>query len=290
MKRTCMLIVSSFCLTLICAAQQISGGAADGIYREEGIASWYGHEFDGRPTASGEIFDASLFTAAHPTLPFGTLLTITNKQNNKRVMVRVNDRGPNKSDRVIDVSRAAADQLDMIATGTASVLIESIGTLVITPSSAPIAPAAAAATQAAQAVPPTTPAAPVTTQAAQAAVPTTSAAPVTTQAAQAAVPTTSAAPVITPQPSYVIPAEIKPSMPPSGTNKRYRLQVGAYRVDKNAVEAFDKLKNAGLNPKYERFGEYYRVVLPDVKAEEVPAMAEKLGALGFREALAREEP
>jgi rare lipoprotein A len=268
-----MLIVSSFCLTLICAAQQISGGAADGIYREEGIASWYGHEFDGRPTASGEIFDASLFTAAHPTLPFGTLLTITNKQNNKRVMVRVNDRGPNKADRVIDVSRAAADQLDMIATGTASVLIESIGTLVITPSSAPIAPAPAAATQAAQAVPPTTPAAPVTTQ-----------------AAQAAAPTTSAAPVITPQPSYVIPAEIKPSMPPSGTNKRYRLQVGAYRVDKNAVEAFDKLKNAGLNPKYERFGEYYRVVLPDVKAEEVPAMAEKLGALGFREALAREEP
>ena len=270
MKRTCALIVSGFCLTLICAAQQISGGAADGIYREEGIASWYGHEFDGRPTASGEIFDASLFTAAHPTLPFGTLLTITNKQNNKRVMVRVNDRGPNKSDRIIDVSRAAADQLDMIATGTASVLIESIGTLVVTPSSAPTTTAPAAT------LIPVTP--PATTQAAQAAAPATSAEPVTPPV------------IITPQPSYVIPAEIKPSMPSSGTNKRYRLQVGAYRVDKNAVEAFDKLKNAGLNPKYERFGEYYRVVLPDVKAEDVPAMAEKLGALGFREALAREEP
>ncbi|MDR1326289.1 MAG: septal ring lytic transglycosylase RlpA family protein [Treponema sp.] len=264
MKRTSALIVSGFCLTLICAAQQISSGATDGIYREEGIASWYGHEFDGRPTASGEIFDASLFTAAHPTLPFGTLLTITNKQNSKRVMVRVNDRGPNKSDRVIDVSRAAADQLDMIATGTTSVLIESIGTLVVTPSSAPTAPA------------PTT-LIPVTPSTTTQTAPTTSAAPVTS-------------PVITPQPSYVIPAEIKPSMPPSGTNKRYRLQVGAYRVDKNAVEAFDKLKNAGLNPKYERVGEYYRVVLLDVKAEEVSAMAEKLGALGFREALVREEP
>jgi rare lipoprotein A len=269
MKRIGALIVSGFCLTLMCVAQQISGGAADGIYREEGIASWYGHEFDGRPTASGEIFDASLFTAAHPTLPFGTLLTITNKQNNKRVMVRVNDRGPNKSDRVIDVSRAAADQLDMIATGTASVLIESIGTLVVTPSSASTAPAPATT------LIPVTPA--PTTQPAQTPAPTTSAAPVTP-------------PVITPQPSYVIPAEIKPSMPPSGTNKRYRLQVGAYRVDKNAVEAFDKLKNAGLNPKYERVGEYYRVVLPDVKAEEVSALAEKLGALGFREALVREEP
>jgi rare lipoprotein A len=264
-KRICALTVSGFCLTLICAAQQISGGAADGIYREEGIASWYGHEFDGRPTASGEIFDASLFTAAHPTLPFGTLLTITNKQNNKRVMVRVNDRGPNKSDRVIDVSRAAADQLDMIATGTASVLIESIGTLVVTPSSVPAASAPATA-----ALIPVTP-------------------PATTQTAQTVAPTTSAAPV-TPPASYVIPAEIKPAMPPSGTNKRYRLQVGAYRVDKNAVEAFDKLKNAGLNPKYERVGEYYRVVLPDVKAEEVSALAEKLGALGFREALVREEP
>jgi rare lipoprotein A len=261
MKRISALIISGLCFTLTSAAQQISGGAVDGIYREEGIASWYGHEFDGRPTASGEIFDASLFTAAHPTLPFGTLLTITNKQNSKRVMVRVNDRGPNKSDRVIDVSRAAADQLDMIATGTASVLIESIGTLVVTPSSTTTAPAPTAAL-----IPPTTP-------------PT-----------QAADPPTQAAPVSAPKTSYVIPAEIKPSMPPTGTNKRYRLQVGAYRVDRNAVEAFDKLKNAGLNPKYERVGEYYRVVLPDVKADEVSAMAEKLGALGFREALVREEP
>jgi rare lipoprotein A len=94
----------------------------------------------------------------------------------------------------------------------------------------------------------------------------------------------------TPQPSYVIPAEIKPSIPALGTNKNYRLQVGAYRLERNAVEAFDKLKNAGLSPAYERAGEYYRVVLPHVKAADVPAYAEKLGALGFREALIREEP
>jgi rare lipoprotein A len=253
------------CLTLMCVGQQIAGGAADGIYREEGPASWYGHEYDGRTTASGEIFDASLFTAAHPTLPFGTLLTITNKQNSKRVMVRVNDRGPSKADRIIDVSRAAADQLDMIAAGTVTVLIESIGTLVVTPSSAP-----ATSTTAATLIPVTPPAA-------------TQATPVT-PAAQ------TPAPVATPQPSYVIPAEIKPAIPASGTNKSYRLQVGAYRVERNAVEAFDKLKNAGLSPAYERAGEYYRVVLPRVRAEDVSAIAEKLGALGFREALVREEP
>jgi rare lipoprotein A (peptidoglycan hydrolase) len=103
----------------------------NGIYREEGIASWYGQEFNERATASGEIFDASQHTAAHPTLPFGTLLTVTNKDNGKRVMVRVNDRFrlPNNQGRIIDISRAAAEQLDLISSGTAPVIIESVGVL-----------------------------------------------------------------------------------------------------------------------------------------------------------------
>ncbi|GHV74352.1 hypothetical protein AGMMS49940_16540 [Spirochaetia bacterium] len=102
-------------------AQSSNPGVA---FRQEGIASWYGIEFNGRPTGSGEIFDAALFTAAHPTLPFGTVLTVTNKINNKKVSVRVNDRGPFVSTRIIDISRAAAEQLDMLVTGTAPVVIE----------------------------------------------------------------------------------------------------------------------------------------------------------------------
>jgi rare lipoprotein A len=102
------------------------------IFRQEGIASWYGREFDGRPTASGEIYDSSQLTAAHPNLPFGTMLTVTNRHNNRSVTVRVNDRGPFVAARIIDVSRAAAEQLDMIVTGTAPVTIESIERIVVT--------------------------------------------------------------------------------------------------------------------------------------------------------------
>jgi rare lipoprotein A len=95
-------------------------------FRQEGVASWYGYEFDGRPTASGEIYNSSLFTAAHPTLPFGTTLLVTNRQNNRQVAVKVNDRGPFVGGRIIDLSRAAAEQLDMLITGTAPVTIDKV--------------------------------------------------------------------------------------------------------------------------------------------------------------------
>ncbi|MDR0719272.1 MAG: septal ring lytic transglycosylase RlpA family protein, partial [Treponema sp.] len=105
---------------------QAAGGQGSLIFRQQGIASWYGSEFDGRPTASGEIFDSSKFTAAHPSLPFGTILTVTNTQNNRQVTVRVNDRGPFVAARIIDLSRAAAETLDMLVTGTAPVSVESV--------------------------------------------------------------------------------------------------------------------------------------------------------------------
>jgi rare lipoprotein A len=95
-------------------------------FRQEGIASWYGTEFDGRPTASGELFNSSLYTAAHPTLPFGTLLSVTNLNNGRKVNVKVNDRGPFVSSRIIDLSQAAAQMLDMAAAGTAPVLVEAL--------------------------------------------------------------------------------------------------------------------------------------------------------------------
>jgi len=91
---------------------------------EIGIASWYGHPYHGRPAANGEIYDMEQFTAAHRTLPFGTLVHVVNLDNNKSVDVRINDRGPFIGDRIIDLSHAAARAIDMIGPGTARVRVE----------------------------------------------------------------------------------------------------------------------------------------------------------------------
>lgn len=98
---------------------------------DEGVASFYGAEFQGRPTANGEIFDPTEMTAAHPSLPFGTQIQVTNSRNGKSVVVRVNDRGPFTGGRVVDLSRAAAGEIGMVSSGTAPVVVE-----VITDSSA----------------------------------------------------------------------------------------------------------------------------------------------------------
>jgi rare lipoprotein A len=86
-----------------------------------GEASWYGEQFHGRQTASGEIYDMHMLSAAHKTLPFGTLLRVTNLENDKSVTVRINDRGPFVNDRVLDLSMAAASLLEFRDKGTAKV-------------------------------------------------------------------------------------------------------------------------------------------------------------------------
>lgn len=96
-------------------------------WREEGAASWYGPNFAGRPTANGEIFDPARLTAAHRTLPFGTRVHVTNLDNGRTVTVRINDRGPFAHGRIIDLSRAAAEAVDLIATGLARVRLEPAG-------------------------------------------------------------------------------------------------------------------------------------------------------------------
>ncbi len=86
-----------------------------------GIASWYGGRFIGRKTANGEIYTARKLTAAHRTLPFGTRIRVTNLENGKSVVVRINDRGPYVNNRVIDLSMKAAEEIDMIEMGIARV-------------------------------------------------------------------------------------------------------------------------------------------------------------------------
>ena len=90
----------------------------------EGIASYYANDFDGKQTSNGEIFDMNSLTAAHRTFPFGTKVRVTNLENNKIVVVRVNDRGPFKEGRMMDLSMAAAKEIDLIRTGTARVRLE----------------------------------------------------------------------------------------------------------------------------------------------------------------------
>ena len=89
-----------------------------------GIASWYGGLFDGRQTASGEVFDQGALTACHPTLPFGTLVRVINLRNRKSVVVRINDRGYLNPGRVIDLSTAAATRLGILRAGLAKVRLE----------------------------------------------------------------------------------------------------------------------------------------------------------------------
>jgi rare lipoprotein A len=90
---------------------------------QSGMASYYADKFNGRRTANGERFDNTAMTAAHPSLPFGTLIEVTNMRNGKKVVVRVNDRGPYTHARVLDLSRNAARQLGMHNTGTAKVKV-----------------------------------------------------------------------------------------------------------------------------------------------------------------------
>jgi rare lipoprotein A len=88
---------------------------------EEGVASWYGRPYHGRRTASGETYDMHELTAAHPTLPFGSRVRLVNLDNGRTVVVRINDRGPFRKGRIIDVSRAAARKLGMVEAGVARV-------------------------------------------------------------------------------------------------------------------------------------------------------------------------
>ncbi len=91
-----------------------------------GIASWYGTQFHGQPTANGEVYNMNDYTAAHRTLPFNTLVRVENRENGKSVVVRINDRGPYVGNRVIDLSRKAANEIDMIGPGTAEVILHLI--------------------------------------------------------------------------------------------------------------------------------------------------------------------
>ena len=103
-----------------------SAGNAQFQLIEEGVASYYAEEFHGHTTSNGETFNKDDLTAAHQTLPFNTKVKVTNLENNKSVVVRINDRGPFKDNRIIDLSYEAAKQIGLLLHGSGKVRLEVI--------------------------------------------------------------------------------------------------------------------------------------------------------------------
>lgn len=121
-----VLLLSAFTLLLAFLGCSTGSTLATNRFEDEleGLASYYAHEFHGRTTSSGERYDMYALTAAHRSLPFNTRVRVTNLENERSVEVRINDRGPFKEGRVIDLSLKAAMEIGLIAKGTAPVRIE----------------------------------------------------------------------------------------------------------------------------------------------------------------------
>lgn len=127
MRRTLikMLFLLSAALILASCAAFEPEVSPEGV--QEGIASWYGRDFHGKPTSSGEIYDMYAMTAAHKTLPLGTTVEVTNIENGRRIDVVINDRGPFVAGRIIDLSYTGAKRLDIVDTGVARVRLKVTG-------------------------------------------------------------------------------------------------------------------------------------------------------------------
>ncbi len=108
-------------------SKKVAKASGGGSSFQSGMASWYGGNFHGRKTANGETYNMNALTAAHKTLPFGTRVRVTNTRNGDSVVVRINDRGPFVGGRVIDLSRAAAGQIGVTASGVAPVKLAVLG-------------------------------------------------------------------------------------------------------------------------------------------------------------------
>jgi len=117
----------AFSLLSACSALPKGELSLDLGIKDRGVASWYGKDFHGKLAANGEVFDMTAYTAAHRKLPLGSLVRVVNLTNGKSVQVRINDRGPYIPGRMLDLSHAAAVELDMVEAGTSVVQIEVIG-------------------------------------------------------------------------------------------------------------------------------------------------------------------
>lgn len=298
-------------------ARPSSGAGAVGS-EMVGYASWYGTKFQGRLTANGETYDMYQLTAANRTLPFGTLVRVTNLDNGKSVVVRINDRGPFVDGRIIDLSKAAAEIIGM--PGIAKVRLQVVGTatavefvslqrdeLAAAHLSAPpvIAPDAGQGSRPASAASgaPGRAELPAQHRPQVALSVTASAARIGSgggdpaKSAPLGGGTGTGRPVkrdpaavsaATPQPGqpsvHASASPLTPSYPP-----RLTLQVGAFRDAGNAARLERLLAANGFSPRSERAGELTRVLIPQVRTSELAPTKKRLASLGITTVLIRAE-
>ncbi len=127
------LLPASLALALLATGCASNRPRPAGVTIERGMASWYGPGFHGRRTASGERYDMNEVSAAHPSLPFGTIVEVRNLDNGRSVRVRINDRGPFLKNRIIDLSKGAAKAIGMLGPGIALVELAAVGRVPIGP-------------------------------------------------------------------------------------------------------------------------------------------------------------
>ncbi|WP_419317162.1 septal ring lytic transglycosylase RlpA family protein [Caulobacter sp. ErkDOM-E] len=219
---------------------------ADPDYDVKGIGSWYGEQFHNRRTANGEIFDMDAVSAAHKTLPLPSLVEVTNLDNGRRMVLRVNDRGPFVGDRVIDLSRAAADQLGYRRQGVARVRVRYVG---------PAPKSSFGGRQYAQAPAPPPPP------------------PRREPPRQDAEPVWPAEPP--PIPTQIIPAR----------QAAFKVQAGSFSSRENAERAVAQLKTAGratIEPLERASGTLYRVTVSAGEDElQAWSLRDRVAALGY---------
>ncbi|MGP1415584.1 MAG: septal ring lytic transglycosylase RlpA family protein [Treponema sp.] len=232
---------------------------ADNIISADVFASYYGEPFHGRPTSSGEPFDMNAYTAAHRTLPFGTMVEVTNLENGKKVIVRINDRGPFVGNREIDLSRAAAEALGMIGQGIARVSIKRVGQQEVSLETNKDSSWKAIDSQAGSEN--------TATETAN-----TSNNDVIKDAYQA-------------QRSMVY----VPTTPEQTKGVLWRIQVGSFAREENALQLVIKLREIGFEPAYEKIETHVRVVLYGIRPTDLEKVKAVLDNNNYRGYVIRQE-
>ncbi|MGK2859741.1 MAG: septal ring lytic transglycosylase RlpA family protein [Thermoanaerobaculia bacterium] len=283
-----------------CATTRPASPTPGDIVELRGLASWYGDEFAGRPTANGEIFDPKQMTAAHRTLPFGTMVEITYAKSGRTTRVRINDRGPFVGNRIIDLSYAAAADIGMIEDGIGEVEMEilSVGAgerepprpyIVTIPSSAPPEPMLPVARPAVAAVPPPVAEPPRAAASPEPAVPSYGEPVIITEeieppAAPAAAPQSpTVRPSATAQPSPPAAPPREETRPAAPVRGGWAVQLGAFSVEANAIELKARVERLARPVSIESVGEMYRVrVGPWAARSRAIEEKERLEAAGYQ--------
>lgn len=252
----------------------------DYSYDETGIASWYGPDFNGKPTASGEIYDQNGLTAAHKSLPLPTIVQVTNLENGRSLKLRINDRGPFVNGRIIDVSRRAAQLLGFHENGTAKVRVQVLADESMALAAALTGGSGVPADQAQPATPTAAPTTAVTTQPLSSATSSASNTVVTAPAATSTAPATTRA-VAAPQPDGRVTQTI---VKPSGIF----IQAGSFTQYANAQKLTTELSRMGaatMTPVKVGTQQFYRVRLgPIASVSEADRLLDKLVRSGHTEA------